>query len=297
MSSYKFLFSPLNIGRVKIPNRASFSAHLTNFAENHLPSERHVYYYAERAKGGTGLIITEEQSVHPTDKAYEKLIDTFNPKVIPGLRRIADAVHEYETKIFAQLNHNGQQCNGSLSRLPVWAPSPVPDVMNREVPKAMEIEDIQAVIDGFAQSAVNAREGRFDGVELQFGHSSLVRQFISPLTNYRTDEYGGSLDNRLRFAFEVIAGIRKAVGPDFTVGIRLCADEMIPGGYTIDDAKVIAARLEATGKIDFVDLTLATFYNLYLVGASMHNPLGYTIPLAAAIKKSVKLPVFATGRI
>jgi mycofactocin system FadH/OYE family oxidoreductase 2 len=297
MASYRFLFSPLEIGKVKIPNRASFSAHLTNFAENHLPSEKHVYYYAERAKGGTGLIITEEQSVHPTDQAYEKLIDTFNPKVIPGLRRIADAVHEYETKIFAQLNHNGQQCNGSLSRLPVWAPSPVPDVMNREVPKAMEKEDIEEVINGFALSAVNAREGRFDGVELQFGHSSLVRQFMSPLTNYRSDEYGGSQDNRLRFAFEVIEGARKAVGKDFTVGIRLCADEMIPGGYTIEDAKVIAARLEATGQIDFIDLTLATFYNLYLVGASMHNPLGYTIPLAAAIKKSVKLPVFATGRI
>jgi len=181
--TFTFLFSPLTIGRVEVPNRISFSAHLTNFAENHLPSERHVHYLAARARGGTGLIITEEQSVHPTDRAYEKLIEAFRPDVIPGYRAITRAVHQHETKIFAQLNHNGQQCSGALSRLPVWAPSPVPDVMAREVPKAMEIEDIQEVIEYFCRSAQHARDGGFDGAELQFGHSSLVRQFMSPLTN------------------------------------------------------------------------------------------------------------------
>lgn len=294
---FRFLLSPLLIGRVTIPNRVSFSAHVTNFAEQHLPSQRHMYYYAERAKGGTGLIVTEETSVHPTDQAYEKLIHTYNPKVIPGLRRIADAVHEYETKIFVQLNHNGQQCDGTLSRLPVWAPSPIPDVLFREIPKEMEIEDIHEVTESFAQAAIHVREGRFDGIELQFGHSSLARQFLSPLTNFRSDEYGGSLENRLRFPLEAIAAVRRTVGRDYTVGVRLCADEMIPGGLTIDDAKEIASRLEKTGEIDFIDLTIATFYNLYLVGGTMHTPLGYTVPLAAAIKKVVELPVFATGRI
>lgn len=295
--TFRFLLSPLPIGRVTIPNRVSFSAHLTNFAEQHLPSERHMYYYAERAKGGAGLIITEETSVHPTDQAYEKIIHIYDPKVIPGLRRIADAVHEYDTKIFVQLNHNGQQCDGTLSRLPVWAPSPIPDVLFREVPKEMEIEDIHKVIEGFAHSAIHVREGRFDGIELQFGHSSLARQFLSPLTNFRFDKYGGGLENRLRFPLEVIATVRKAVGRDYTVGVRLCADEMTPGGLTIDDAKEIASKLEETGDIDFIDLTIGTFYNLYLVGGSMHTPLGYTIPLAAAIKKVVEIPVFATGRI
>ncbi len=295
--TFRFLLSPLPIGRVTIPNRVSFSAHLTNFAEQHLPSERHMYYYAERAKGGAGLIITEETSVHPTDQAYEKIIHIYDPKVIPGLRRIADAVHEYDTKIFVQLNHNGQQCDGTLSRLPVWAPSSIPDVLFREVPKEMEIEDIHKVIEGFAHSAIHVREGRFDGIELQFGHSSLARQFLSPLTNFRFDEYGGGLENRLRFPLEVIATVRKAVGRDYTVGVRLCADEMTPGGLTIDDAKEIASKLEETGEIDFIDLTIGTFYNLYLVGGSMHTPLGYTIPLAAAIKKVVEIPVFATGRI
>jgi mycofactocin system FadH/OYE family oxidoreductase 2 len=295
---FKFLFSPLKIGRVVVPNRISFSAHLTSFAEGCLPSERHAYYYAARARGGTGLIITEEQSVHPTDRAYEKLIEAFRPEAVAGYKRITRAVHAYETRIFAQINHNGQQCSGALSRLPVWAPSPIPDPIYREMPKEMEIEDIEEVIRYFARSAVHVREGGFDGVELQFGHSSLARQFMSSLTNLRSDDYGGSFEKRMRFPLDLVSAVRKAVGDDFTVGVRLCADEMTPwGGITLDEAKKIARRLEETSSIDFVDLTLSTFHNLYLVGGSMHMPLGYTVPLAAGIKESVSLPVFATGRI
>ena len=294
---FKYLFSPLQIGKITVPNRISFSAHLTNLAEHNLPSERQMYYLAERAKGGAGLIITEEQSVHPTDHAYEKLIDAYKPEVVNGYRRICRAVHEYETKIFAQLNHNGGQGDGSYSRLPVLGPSPVPDFMFREVPKEMEIEDIREVIEYFCRSATHVREGGFDGLELQIGHSSLMRQFLSPLTNLRTDDYGGSLENRMRFPSEVIEAVRETVGPDFTLGIRLCADEMVQGGLTLDDTREMARRFEATKNIDFIDLSLATFYNLYLVGATMHTPLGYTIPLAAGIKSVVSLPVFCTGRI
>lgn len=294
---FPHLFSPLQIGRVTVPNRISFSAHLTNLADQGLPTERLTHYLAARARGGTGLIITEEQSVHPTDRAYEHLIEAFKPEAVPGYKQLTRAVHAYDTRIFAQLNHNGQQCSGSLSRLPVWAPSPVPDVLYRETPKAMEIEDIKEVLDYFARSAVHVREGGFDGVELQFGHSSLARQFMSPLTNYRSDEYGGDLENRLRFALEVVAAVRAAVGADFTLGVRLCADELIPGGLNLDDAKVVARRLQATGHLDYFNLTLATFYNLYLVGGPMHMPLGYAVPLAAGIKEVATLPVFATGRI
>ena len=294
---FEYLFSPLRIGHVVVPNRISFSAHLTNFAEKGLPSERHEFYYAARARGGTGLIVTEELSVHPTDQAYERLIEAYNPDSIPGFRKITRAIHEYETRIFAQLNHNGQQSSGAYSRLPVWAPSPVPDPMFREMPKEMEIEDIQEVLKSFCRSAVHAREGGFDGLELQFGHSSLARQFLSPLTNLRTDRYGGSFENRLRFSVELLTAVRKELGRDFTLGIRLCADEMAWGGITLEDAKKIASALEDSGTIDFVDLSLSTFYNLYLVGGSMHMPLGYAVPLAAGIKEAVHLPVFATGRI
>ena len=294
---FPYLFSPLRIGKVEVKNRISFQPHLTNFAEKCLPSERHIHYWGERAKGGAGLIITEEMSVHPTDTAYEKLVEAFHPEVIPGFKRITDQVHQYGTKIFCQLNHNGQQCDGSISRLPVWAPSPMPDVLFRETPKAMEVEDIEEVAHYFAKSAVHVREGGFDGVELQFGHSSLARQFLSPLTNFRQDEYGGSLENRMRAPLKFISAVRKAVGDDFTVGIRMCADEMIPGGLDLAQVQEIGAAFEASGLIDFMDLSIATFYNLYLVEGSMHTPLGYTVPLAAGMRERVKLPVFCTGRI
>ena len=294
---FPHLFSSLRIGTVTVPNRISFSAHLTNLSTGCLPSARYAAYLAARARGGTGLIITEEQSVHPSDRAYEHLIEAFRPEAVPGYRDLTRAVHRHDTRVFAQLNHNGQQGSGRYSRLPLWAPSAVPDVMFRETPKVMEPEDIAEVEDAFARSAVHVREGGFDGIELQFSHSSLARQFMSPLTNSRDDAYGGSLENRTRFAREVIAAVRSAVGSDFTMGVRLCADELIPGGLNLDDAKQIAAQLELTGQIDFINLSLATFYNLYMVGGTMHLPLAYTEPLAAGIKEAVALPVFATGRI
>ncbi len=294
---FEHLFSPLKIGKVEVRNRISFQPHLTNFAVDCLPTDRHMHYWAERARGGVGLIITEEMSVHPTDRAYEKLVEAFHPEVIPRFRRITDRVHAHEAKIFAQLNHNGQQCDGTLSRLPVWAPSPVPDVLFRETPKEMEPEDIEEVARYFGRCAVHVREGGFDGIELQFGHSSLARQFLSPLTNFRTDEFGGSLENRMRAPLMFIRAVRRAVGEDYTVGIRLCADEMIPGGLDLAQVQEIARRFEATGLLDFIDLSIGTFYNLYLVEGSMHTPLGYTVPLAAGIREVVKLPVFCTGRI
>ena len=294
---FPYLFSPLKIGKVEVKNRISFQPHLTNFAINCLPTKRHMYYWGERAKGGAGLIITEEMSIHPTDRAYEKLVDVYLPEVIPAFRKITDYVHGFGTRIFAQINHNGQQSDGTISRLPVWAPSPMPDILFRETPKEMEPENIEEVCRFFARSAIHVREGGFDGVEIQFGHSSLARQFLSPLSNFRTDEFGGSLENRMRAPLMFIAAVRKAVGNDYTLGIRLCADEMIPGGLTLADMQEVGARIEATGLIDFMDLSIATFYNLYLVEGSMHTPLGFTVPLAAGMREKIKLPVFCTGRI
>ena len=298
MSEYKYLFSPLKIGSVVVPNRINFAAHLTNLSENHQISEEHICYYRERARGGCGLITTEELTVHPSDLAYEKLVDAFDPEVIPGFKRLTTVIHEYGTKIFAQLNHNGMQADGKISRLPVWGPSAGRDPIFRECAKEMEIEDIRECIDYFAKSADHVVQGGFDGIELQLGHSSLIRQFLSPATNFREDEYGGSFDNRLRFALEVIDAVRTQVGPDFTLGVRLNADEMHPrGGLTHEDAKQIAIRLEATGQIDFIDISLGTFHNLFLVEGSMHTPLAYTVSLSAGIRSMVEIPVYASNRI
>ena len=169
----RILFTPLKIGNITVKNRIVFSAHLTNYAEDFMPSERHVYYYRERARGGTGLIITEEHSTHPTAHPYEKLIHAFHRKVIPYYQKITRAVHGEGVPILAQINHNGGQGSGMFTRLPAWAPSAVADPLFREVAKAVEHEDILEIIKGYARVAAYTREGGFDGVELQCSHSSI----------------------------------------------------------------------------------------------------------------------------
>ena len=147
---FRHLFTPLRVGPVVLPNRIVFSAHLTNYAEDGLPTEQHAAYYAARAAGGAGLIVTEEHSTHPTDWPYEKLIHGFHPEVVPGYRRITDAVHRHGTPIFAQINHNGGQASSMYSRLPVWAPSPVADPLFREVPKEVDRREIAEIVAGYA---------------------------------------------------------------------------------------------------------------------------------------------------
>ena len=294
---YQYLFTPIRIGQTVIPNRVVFAAHLTNLAEENLPGPRLVAYYAERAKGGCGLIITEEQSVHPSDWAYQKLIHGFDPHVVAGYKRMTRAVHEHGTRIFAQINHNGMQCSSIYSRRPVLGPSSLPDPIHREVCKELEQEEIAEIVRGYALVARHVREGGFDGAELQSSHSSLMRQFFSPYYNRRTDNYGGSLENRMRFTLEVIQAVRAEVGRDFTMGIRLCGDELIPAGLTLDDVKEIAKRLEVTGQLDFINTSIGEFHNLYMVEGSMHTPPGYQLFVSAGIRESVKLPVFCTGRI
>ncbi len=297
-SQYKYLFSPLKIGSMTVNNRVLFSAHLTNLAENNLPSERLAAYYAERAKGGCGLIITEEQSVHPTDHAYEKLIHAFDERVIPYYRHMTEAVHRHGTKIVAQINHNGAQASSVYSRLPVWGPSPIPDPMFREVPKEIDHSEIREVVDGYARVARYLKEGGFDGAELQASHSSLLRQFLSPHANRRTDAYGGSVEKRLRLVLEIIEAIRAEVGRDFVMGLRLCGDELIDGGVTIRETTQTASRLSEHAMLDYFNTSIGTAtHTLFMVEGSMHVPPGYQIFVASRLRQITDLPVFGVGRI
>ncbi|EYT81732.1 hypothetical protein CF54_17715 [Streptomyces sp. Tu 6176] len=223
MSGFRHLFSPLRLGPLTLANRIVFSAHLTNYAEDGLPSEQHAAYYAARAAGGAGLIITEEHSTHVTDWPYEKLIHGFSPRVVAGYRRITEAVHAHGTPILAQLNHNGGQASSMYSRLPVWAPSPVPDPLFREVPKEVTVAEIAEIVAGYAAVAAHCAEGGFDGVELQCSHSSIVRGFLSPATNLRTDAYGGPLENRARLLREIVDAVREAIGPGRVLGCGCAA--------------------------------------------------------------------------
>ncbi len=294
---YRYLFTPLRIGPLTVRNRVVFSAHLTNYAEDGRPSDQHAAYYARRAAGGAGLIITEEHSTHPTDWPYEKLIHGFHPEVIPGYRRLTDAVHAYDVPILAQINHNGGQSSGMYSRLPVWAPSPVPDPLFREVPKAVERSEIREIVAGYGLVAGHCAVGGFDGVELQCSHSSIVRGFLSPATNIRTDSYGGSLENRARLLLEIIDVVRDAIGPQRALGVRICGDELIEGGITIDEAVAVARMADATGQVDYINTSIGVATaTLYMIEASMQVPPGYAMFIPAAIRRAVSVPVVGVGR-
>jgi 2,4-dienoyl-CoA reductase (NADPH2) len=295
---YRHLFTPLRVGPLTLANRLVFAAHLTNYAHDGLPTEQHAAYYARRAAGGTGLIITEEHSTHPADQPYEKLIQGYRPEVIPGYRRITGVVHAHGVPVLAQLNHNGGQSSGMYSRLPVQAPSPVPDPLFREVPKPVEPFEIGEIVDGYARVARHCAEGGFDGVELQCSQSSIIRGFLSPATNQRTDGYGGPLPNRARLLLETVAAVRAAIGPGLVLGVRICGDEQVEGGTTLGEAVEVARMLSTTGAVDYISTTtgVATA-TLYLVAASMRTAPGHALHVPAAIRAAVDIPVLGAGRI
>jgi mycofactocin system FadH/OYE family oxidoreductase 2 len=295
--AYRYLWTPLQLGPVETRNRIVFSAHLTNYARDGLPTDQHAAYYAARAAGGSGLIVTEEHSTHPTDWPYEKLIHGFHRDVIPGYRTITDAVHRHRVPIFAQINHNGGQASSMYSRLPVWAPSPVADPLFREVPKAVTLAEIDEIVAGYATVAEHCAEGGFDGIELQCSHSSIVRGFLSPATNHRTDHYGGSLENRARILVEIVAAVRRVIGNRLALGVRICGDELIDHGTTIDDAVRISQIVESTGQVDYINTSIGVATaSLFMIEASMHIPPGYALFIPSAIRKAVDLPVVGVGR-
>jgi mycofactocin system FadH/OYE family oxidoreductase 2 len=295
--AYRYLWTPLELGPVTVRNRIVFSAHLTNYARDGLATEQHAAYYGSRAAGGSGLIITEEHSTHPTDWPYEKLIHGFHREVIPGYRRITEAVHRHRVPVFAQINHNGGQASSMYTRLPVWAPSAVADPLFREVPKAVTAAEIGEIVAGYATVAEHCAEGGFDGIELQCSHSSIVRGFLSPATNRRTDDYGGSLANRTRLLLEIVAAVRKVIGNRLALGVRLCGDELIEGGTTIDEAVEVARIVEASGQVDYINTSIGVATaTLFMIEASMHVPPGYALFIPSAMRRAVDLPVVGVGR-
>ncbi|MBI2912941.1 MAG: FAD-dependent oxidoreductase [Chloroflexi bacterium] len=310
---FRFLFTPLRIGTTTVPNRILQTSHAKMFEDfvraegpegsYALPSERSALYHAERAKGGAGLITMEYHMVHPTSTGgIPYLAHAYRKEIVPRYRMVADMVHGQGTgtKIFGQICHVGMHTAGDQIDVlhEVWAPSAIPGLSRSGIPKVMEKADIREVVQGYARSAENVRDGGLDGVEIHAAHSYLLGQFLSLISNKRSDEYGGSLENRCRLAVEVIEAVRAAVGPDYPLGIRISADEFAPGGLAIQESAEIAKAFAATGKLDWINVSAGAYWSLApIIVAPMAFPPGFIVNLAAAIKQAVDLPVFCVGRI
>jgi mycofactocin system FadH/OYE family oxidoreductase 2 len=300
MSRFETLLSPLQIGNLTIRNRVMVTAHTTNFSVNGIPTDKDVAYYGERAKGGAGLIVIGALRIHPTTLNSPLNIMAFKPEVIPVFQAISDAIHEYGGKVIGQILHMGRQIYPGYSRTPPWAPSPIPCPINKVVPHAMTVSEIQELIDHFVITARHAKQGGMDGVEIHGAHGYLIQQFMSPWSNHRTDEYGGSVENRLRFAYEVIDAVRSEVGSDFVVGFRLSGEEFTEGGLDITQMVGVSRLLQATGQLDYLSVSQSNYnpHSFQTMIPDMHFERAPYTYLAAAIKDSVDdVPVFTVGRI
>ncbi|OLF10589.1 NADH:flavin oxidoreductase [Actinophytocola xinjiangensis] len=300
VTEYPNLFSPQKIGPKTARNRVWMTAHSTQLVKDHNFSDEHVHYYAERARGGVGVITMEAMAVHPTTQPYKGKIFAFDPAVVPNYKKLAAAVHEHGTLLLAQPWHRGRETAGTVNRLPVWAPSSVPCTVYREMPHVLSTEEIDELIQGYVLAARYAVEGELDGVEVHgLAHGYLLGQFLSPATNHRTDQYGGSFENRLRLIVDIIERTRAETGRDKIVGVRINgSDGDVPGGLTNADWTEIARALADTGLIDYISVTQGTYIERMNIYGATPKPAGFQIEDTARIKAAVpELPVVVAGRM
>ncbi len=288
------LFEPIEIGGVKIKNRIVMSAGETNFeAPDGGVTDRLLEFYRERARGGIGLAIV---GIAKIEGHFAGGLAAHDDEYIPSLKRIADVFHEYDVKCALQLWHPGRyEISVDSSRQPV-APSPIPPpIFTRRVPRELTKEEILQIEEEFAQAALRAKKAEFDAVELAGSAGYLISQFFSPATNKRTDEYGGSIENRARFAVEIVRRIKEKCGADYPVLIRIPGDEFIEGGNTVSEMKRIAKILEDAGVAAIS--VMAGWHESPRPLTTMLVPRGGFAYLSAEIKKVVSVPVMIAHRI
>ena len=272
------LLEPLVIGNRTAPTRVLFGPHETNLGWDRSFSERHTGYYARRARGGAGIIVTEEASVHPSCWPYERA--PLAAECGPGWKAVAEACSAHGTLVVAGIGHSGGQGSSAFHQRELWAPSGVPEVNSREMPKVMEAADIAAVVAGFGDAARLAVSSGLAGVEVNAGQHSLVRQFLSGLTNMRGDDYG---TDKLRFAREVLAAVREGAGPEAVVGLRLSCDEMAPwAGVTPEAAEGIAAELASL--CDYVVVVRGAIFSVAQTRPDGHDQPGFNLGLCRQIR-------------
>ena len=293
MNHYPLLFSPFILGPLALANRITMAPLYLGYAGlDGLVNQRLLEHYQEMGASGAAMIMVENASVHPRGQGSPFTIRADEDRFVEGLSRLARTIQKGGAKAGLQLNHAGRFAHGQE---PPLAPSAVP--LGQTTPQALSREEIAQIVECFAQAARRARAAGFDLLELHGGTGYLLAQFLSPRTNRRDDDYGGSLDNRLRFPLEVIAAVRREVGPTYPVGYRFLADEWLPDGLQLAEAVQIAPRLAAAG-LAYLSVMGGTYESFFLPERKAQEKLpGYMLSLAAAVKQAVSLPVIAAGRM
>jgi 2,4-dienoyl-CoA reductase-like NADH-dependent reductase (Old Yellow Enzyme family)/thioredoxin reductase len=295
------LLQPYRLKNLTLKNRVMSSSHEPAYSEDGMPKERYRLYHAEKAKGGIALTMTAGSAIVSRDSpaAFGNL-QAYRDEIVRWMRELTDACHEHDCKVMIQLTHLGRRTGWNKADwLPVLSASPVREPAHRSFPKTAEDWDIERIIADYASAAQRMKEAGLDGVEFEsYGH--LMDGFWSPATNHREDEYGGSLDNRLRFTWRVIDAVRKAVGDDFIVGIRMVADEDFSAGLSKDEGVEIARRLAASGKFDFLNIirgsieTDAALTKVIPIAGMRSSP---HLDFAGEVRSATKFPVFHAARI
>ncbi|CUR55521.1 putative NADH oxidase [metagenome] len=302
MEKYAALWEPLQVGSVTLKNRIVVTAHSLQYAVDGLMAQQSIDYYEERAKGGAGLILTEAQAVHATSKGLAlRCQEGWREEVIPVYERLAQAVHQHGAKVFVDLSHFGVEDANTMhldNWRGLWGPSGLPSTTYNEIGKAMTHEDIAELVAGFARSARNAQVAGLDGAEVHAAHGYLLCSFLSPLTNLRTDEYGGSTENRCRIVVECARAVREECGPDFAIGVRISMTEYSPGGIDEDEGERIVKYLTDSGIFDYFSISAGNGMSFDQVVSPMTIPGPVLVDLAVRAKKVTNgLPVLTANGI
>ena len=295
------LLQPFQLKHLTLRNRVMSTAHAPSFQEGGHPRDRYRLYHEEKARGGVALtMIGGSTNIAPDSPSVFGQLYAGDDSIVPWFKQLTGGVHRHGAAVMCQITHMGRRTAWDDGHwLPVLGPSGVRERAHRSFPKAMEMHDINRVIAQFAQAAQRCQQGGFDGIEL-LSHSHLLGQFLSPLINHREDDYGGSLDNRLRLTQQVIEAVREAVGSDFILGLRITGDELCTGGLAAEECVTIARCLSDTGAVDYFNVLAGAPYDdlgLATWVSPMGNPTAPHLSIAGRIRESVELPVFHAGAV
>lgn len=292
------LFKPIEIGSMRVPNRFVVPPQGTNLAkEDGSVSPTMINYYEERAKGGFGLIIIEVTGVSPDGRAIIRQSALWSDEYIEGYAKLAEAVHKHGAKIAVQIHHAGRQTfPANIGNLQPISSSPIPCPICQVISREMTTPEVYEMIDKFVQTAVRCKKAGVDAVEIHAAHGYLIAQFMSAYSNRRTDEFGGSFENRIRFPCLIIQGIRRELGNDYPIIFRISADEKVPGGRNIIETIAVCRAMEEAGA-DAMHISAGCYGSLDWIIQPSDVPLGVLADFSDEVKRSVSVPVIAVGRI